>query len=44
METKLPDLSKMAPSTLEMESIFIDGQKLLFDKKVTLMPAQLEVK
>ena len=44
METKLPDLSKMSSSTLEMESIYIDGQKLLFDKKVTLMPAQLEEK
>ncbi len=42
MENKLPDLSRMTSQTLENEPIFIDGQKLLFDKKVKLMPVILE--
>ncbi|WP_169675117.1 hypothetical protein [Flavivirga algicola] len=44
MENKIPDLSKMASTTLEMDPILIDGQKILFDKKVTLMPVTLEEK
>lgn len=42
MENKLPDLSKMSSSTLELDAVFINGQQILFDKKVTLMPVVLE--
>lgn len=44
METRLPDLSKMSSTTLELETILVNGQKLLFDKKVKLMPVELEKK
>lgn len=44
METKLPDLSRMSSTTLELETILVNGQKLLFDKKVKLMPVELEKK
>ncbi|WP_346882217.1 hypothetical protein [uncultured Algibacter sp.] len=42
MENTLPDLSKMSSTTLEIEAVYIDGQKILFDKKVRLMPVILE--
>ena len=42
METKLPDLSRMSSETLIMETILVNGQKLLFDKKVKLMPVEIE--
>ena len=42
MENKLPDLSQMSSKTLELETILVNGQKLLFDKKVKLMPVEIE--
>lgn len=42
METKLPDLSKMSSTTLDIENILVNGQKVLFDKRVKLMPVDLE--
>ncbi|WP_156133082.1 hypothetical protein [Lacinutrix sp. Hel_I_90] len=42
METKLPDLSQMSSKTLELETVLVNGQKLLFDKKVKLMPVDIE--
>ena len=42
MENKLPDLSQMSSKTLEIETILINGQKLLFDRKVILMPVEIE--
>ena len=44
MEHKFPDLSQMSSTTLELESILVNGQKLLFDKKVKLMPVEIEKK
>lgn len=42
MTQQLPDLSMMSSISLEKESIDINGQKLLFDKKVKLMPVEIE--
>lgn len=44
MENRIPDLSKMSSTTLELEAVLINGQKLLFDKKVKLMPVEIEKK
>lgn len=44
MERKLPDLSRISSETLKMETILVNGQKLLFDKKVKLMPVEIEKK
>lgn len=42
MESRLPDVSQMSSKTLELETILVNGQKLLFDKKVKLMPVDIE--
>lgn len=42
MENKLPDLSQISSKTIELETVLVNGQKLLFDKKVKLMPVELE--
>ena len=39
-QTLFPDLTYSA--SLESSPVQLDGQKVLFDKKVTLMPADLE--
>ncbi|MBC9794793.1 hypothetical protein [Sinomicrobium weinanense] len=44
MENKVPDMSYMSSSTLELEPVLIDGQRVLFDEKVKLMPVTLEKK
>jgi len=44
MENRLPDLSQMSSISLELETVLVNGQKLLFDKKVKLMPVELEKK
>lgn len=42
MENRLPDLSQMSSISLELETVLVNGQKLLFDTKVKLMPVELE--
>ncbi len=44
MEEKIPDLSRVSSFSLEAENILLNGQKLLFDKKVKLMPVNVERK
>ena len=44
MEPKIPDLSMMSASSLELEPILLNGQTILFDKKVKLMPVEIEDK
>ena len=44
MANILPDLSQMSSTSLELESILVNGQKVLFDKKVKLMPVEIEKK
>ncbi|MEM6697335.1 MAG: hypothetical protein AAF806_07705 [Bacteroidota bacterium] len=39
-----PDLSQRHSSAMEDKPVLLDGQKVLFDKKVTLMPVELEKK
>lgn len=41
---KFPDLSNQSAysASLEENPIKIDGQKVLFDKKVTLLPVELK--
>ncbi len=39
-QTLFPDLTYSA--SLDSQPVQLDGQKVLFDKKVTLMPADLE--
>lgn len=39
-----PDLTMSYAAALEEKPILLDGQKVLFDKKVTLMPVALEKK
>ena len=40
--SKFPDLSKVYPGALEAKSIELNGQTVLFDKKVTLMPVEIK--
>jgi len=42
--TTFPDLSHEFPVALEKKSIEFNGQVVLFDKKVGLMPVKLEKK
>lgn len=42
--TKFPDLSEQHIEALTEKTIKLDGQKVLFDKKVRLMPIALEKK
>ena len=44
MKKKLPDLSRVTSTSPELENILINGQKILFDKKVKLMPVAIEPK
>ncbi len=37
-----PDLSRYQSTSLEEQPVLLDGQKVLFDKKVTLMPVALD--
>lgn len=39
-----PDLSKQTSTSLESQSIVLNGQKVLFDKKVILIPVELREK
>jgi hypothetical protein len=41
-QTIFPDLTYAA--SLSGQPVVLDGQKVLFDKKVTLMPVELEKK
>ena len=41
---KFPDLQKAQATTEAMASVQINGQKVLFDKKVTLLPIELKRK
>ena len=43
-QSKFPDLSKQHSTALEKSEVKLDGQKVLFDKKVMLMPIELEKK
>ncbi|MEL6865623.1 MAG: hypothetical protein AAFP19_14445 [Bacteroidota bacterium] len=39
-----PDLSESTSRAMEEKGILLDGQKVLFDQKVALVPAALESK
>ncbi len=41
---QFPDLSHTYTVALEDDPVLLDGQRVLFDKKVTLMPVELEKK
>ena len=43
-QTVFPDLSQQHTTAMEAKAILLDGQKVLFDKKVMLMPTELEKK
>jgi len=43
-ENKFPDLSQQHAVAMEEQPVLLDGQKVLSDKKVTLMPVELEKK
>ncbi|HKK77710.1 MAG TPA: hypothetical protein VJ953_21705 [Saprospiraceae bacterium] len=43
-KNKFPDLSKAQVQSLEERDIKLNGQKVLFDKKVSLMPVELDKK
>lgn len=43
-ENKFPDLSEQHAVAMEEQPVLLDGQKVLFDKKVTLMPVELKKK
>lgn len=42
MKTTIPDLSTMASEEVISRKIQLNGQQILFDKKVMLMPTTLE--
>lgn len=43
-QTIFPDLSRQHTTALENQPVVLNGQKVLFDKKVTLMPVEMENK
>ena len=40
--SRFPDLSRPYPGALDASTVKLDGQKVLFDKKVSLMPVALK--
>jgi hypothetical protein len=44
MKNKIPNLSNVSSQTLAKKSILLNNQRILFDKKVTLMPVIIEKK
>jgi len=43
-KNKFPDLSQQHAVAMEDAPVLLDGQRVLFDKKITLMPVELEKK
>ncbi len=42
MKTNIPDLSQMASEKVVSQNIKLNGQRILFDTKVLLMPTSIE--
>lgn len=40
--SRFPDLSRPHAAAMETADVKLDGQKVLFDKKVSLMPVSLQ--
>lgn len=43
-QNKFPDLSTASSTALAKKTVQLNGQKVVFDKKVTLMPVTVEKK
>lgn len=43
MQTKLPIISNDSASKSSQRTVRLNGYKVLFDKKVTLMPVELKI-
>ncbi len=44
MQSKISDLSNKDARAMETERLMINGQRILFDKKVKLLPVETEKK